>query len=134
MLDVCIGTLKSLMKSKVAEANGEYIEVPTQKVKPSQTYPSCGNQVKKELSERIHNCIKRSYIADRDVAAAQVMVNWGLYNSAVFGTNIVKRGGSSSTPSATYCGGMQQLSSKKRKQHTRLDGISETPSSFSRVG
>ena len=134
MLDVGISTLKSLIKSKVTEANGEYIEIPTQKVKPSQTCPSCGNQVKKELSERIHNCLKCGYVADRDVAAAQVMLNWVLYNSAVFGTNIVKRGERSSTASTTYCGGMQQLGSKKRKQHTQLDGISETPSSCSRVG
>jgi len=132
MLDVGIGALKSAIKYKVTEAGGEYIEIPTQKVKPSQTCPSCGHQHKKDLSERIHNCINCGYTADRDVAAAQVMVNWVLYNSAVVGTIIVKRGDSSAT--STHCGGMKQLGSKKRKKHTQLDGDSETPSSRSRVG
>jgi hypothetical protein len=74
------------------------------------------------------------YVTDRDVAAAQVMLNWVLYGSTVFGTSIVKRGESSSTVSPTYCGGLQQLGSKKRKKHSLLDGTLETPSSRSRVG
>ena len=80
---------------------------------------------------RLHCYLYNSALADRKDS---YMLNWVLYNSVVFGTNIVKRGESSSTASATYCGGMQQLGSKKRKQHTQLDGISETPSSCSRVG
>jgi putative transposase len=134
MLDVGIGMLKSTIEYKVLEAGGSYIEIPTQKVKPSQTCPSCGHQVKKELSERVHNCAECGYISDRDVAAAQVMLNWVLYGSTVFGTDIVKRGELSSTATPTYCGGLQQLGSKKRKKHTLLDGILETPSSHSRVG
>jgi len=39
-----------------------------------------------------------------------------------------------STASPAYCGGMQQLGSKKRKKHSLLDGNLETPSSRSRVG
>ena len=134
MLDVGIGMLKSAIKYKVTEAGGQYIEIPTQKVKPSQTCPNCGHQKKKELSERIHACLQCGYTADRDVAAAQVMLNWVLYDSTVLGTSLVIRGATSSTPSPTHCGGMQQLGSKKRKQHTQLDGVSEIPSSCSRVG
>jgi putative transposase len=133
MLDVGIGMLKSAIEYKVHEAGGSYTEIPTQKVKPSQTCPMCGRVEKKELSQRIHNC-ECGYIADRDVAAAQVMLNWVLYGSTVFGTSIVKRGESSSTPSPTYCGGLQQLGSMKRKKHSLLDGNLETPSSRSRVG
>ena len=132
MLDVGIGMLKSAIKYKVTEAGGEYIEIPTQKVKPSQTCPSCGYQRKKELNERMHICSDCSYTTDRDVAAAQVMVNWALYNSAVLGTSIVKRGVPIST--STHCGGMKQIGAKKRKKHTLLDEGSETPSSHSRVG
>jgi putative transposase len=134
LLDVGIGKLKDFIKYKVGEAGGQYIEIPTQKVKPSQTCPHCGHQKKKELGERSHHCQQCGYSADRDVSAAQVMLNWVLYGSAVFGTSIVKRGELSSTLSATYCGSMRQLGSRKRKQHTSADGTSETPSSHSRVG
>jgi len=133
MLDVGIGMLKSAIEYKVTEAGGQYIEIPTQKVKPSQTSPNCGHQQKKELSERVHTCLQCGYTADRDVAAAQVMLNWVLYDSTVFGTSIVKRGEPSSTPSPTPCGGMAQLGSAKRKKHSLLDGNLETPSSRSRV-
>jgi len=134
MLDVGIGMLKSAIEYKVTEAGGQYIEIPTQKVKPSQTCPNCGHQQKKELSERVHTCLQCGYTADRDVAAAQVMLNWVLYDSTVFGTSIVKRGELSSTPSPAFCGGMAQLGSAKRKKHSLLDGNLETPSSRSRVG
>ena len=76
VLDVGIGNLKSLIKSKVTEAGGFYIEVPTRKVKPSQTCPNCGHQKKKSLSERVHVCEKCQDSCDRDVAAARVMLNW----------------------------------------------------------
>ncbi|PLS67645.1 MAG: hypothetical protein CV045_12450, partial [Cyanobacteria bacterium M5B4] len=58
--------LKSAIRYKVNEAGGQYIEIPTQKVKPSQTCPSCGHQSKKELNERTHDCPKCGYKADRD--------------------------------------------------------------------
>ena len=55
------------------------------------------------------------------------MLNWIPCDSTVFGTSIVKRGELGSTP--TYCGGLQQLGSKKRKKHSLLDGNLEIPSS-----
>ena len=76
LLDVGIGNLKSLIKYKVTEAGGFYIEVPTQKVKPSQTCPNCAHQKKKELSERVHSCSKCGATYDRDVAAAKVMLQY----------------------------------------------------------
>ena len=63
------------IKEKVTEAGGFYVEVPTQKIKPSQTCPNCGHQKKKSLAERVHRCEKCGYSCDRDVAAAQVMLN-----------------------------------------------------------
>ena len=45
----------------------------------SQTCPSCGAHTgKKELSERVHHCDECGYTTDRDVAAAQVVVQRGL--------------------------------------------------------
>ncbi|CAN1212979.1 Putative transposaseS891/IS1136/IS1341 family protein [Tumidithrix helvetica PCC 7403] len=133
MLDVGIGMLKSAIQYKVTEAGDQYLEIPTQTAKPSQTCPNCGDQHKKDLSERIHHCSKCGYTTDRDVAAAQVMLNWVLYDSAVFGTNIVKRGGQSATSKATLCGSMKQLGSKKRQKHALLaNGDSETPHAVKR--
>lgn len=47
LLEVGIGNLRELIKYKVTEAGGFYIEIPTQKVKPSPTCPYCGYQKKK---------------------------------------------------------------------------------------
>ncbi len=45
----------------------------------SQTCPNCGAHTgKKELSERVHKCGECGYVTDRDVAAAQVVVQRGL--------------------------------------------------------
>jgi putative transposase len=109
MLDVGMGALRSAIEYKLAEAGGIFVEVPTQKVKPSQTCPQCGSQKKKELSERIHSC-SCGLTCDRDVASAQVMVNWAMG----LGTSLNKRGSDSST--STHCGGFKQLSEFKRQK------------------
>ncbi|PPT09266.1 Transposase [Geitlerinema sp. FC II] len=45
----------------------------------SQICPSCGtNTGKKELSVRVHQCPECGYTTDRDIAAAQVVVQRGL--------------------------------------------------------
>lgn len=108
ILDVGIGNLKSLIKYKVTEAGGFYIEVPTTKVKPSQTCPKCGHQEKKTLAERIHNCKKCGYTTNRDVAAAQVMLKWarGQELSSIDVEPL----------SATPCGSMAQLGALKRQK------------------
>ncbi len=108
LLDVGIGNLKSLIEYKVTESGGFYIEVPTLKLKPSQTCPNCGHQKKKQLSERVHNCEKCSYTCDRDVAAAMVMLNYarGLERPSL----------DAESPSSTSCGSMRQLGTLKRQK------------------
>ncbi len=108
ILDVGIGNLKSLIKSKVTEAGGFYVEVPTQKVKPSQTCPNCGHQKKKTLAERVHNCEKCSYSCDRDVASAKVCLNYarGMERASL----------DAESPSSTLCGSMKQLGTMKRQK------------------
>lgn len=108
ILDVGIGNLKSLIKSKVTEAGGFYIEVPNQKAKPSQTCPNCGHQKKKTLAERQHNCEKCLYSCDRDVAAAQICLNWAR------GQGLSSLDAEST--SSTLCGSMRQLGAKKRQK------------------
>ncbi|MHC5722477.1 MAG: zinc ribbon domain-containing protein, partial [Nostoc sp.] len=68
--------LRSAIKYKVEQIGGIFIEVPTRRVKPSQTCPKCGHQHKKTLDIRVHNCNVCGYIQDRDIAAAEVMLYW----------------------------------------------------------
>ncbi len=108
LLDVGIGDLKDLIKYKVTEAGGFYVEVPTKKVKPSQTCPNCGHQKKKTLAERIHHCEKCGYQCDRDVAAAIVMLNYA---------RGMERASSDADESAsTWCGSFKQVAQKKRQK------------------
>jgi len=108
ILDLGIGNLKLLIKYKVTESGGFYIEVPTTKVKPSQTCPNCGHQEKKTLSERVHCCKKCGYTTNRDVAAAQVMLKYarGQELSSV----------DAESPSSTPCTSMAQLGTLKRQK------------------
>ena len=121
VLDVGMGMLRSSIKYKLAEAGGVFVEVPTVKVKPSQTCPECGHQEKKTLEQRIHDCVKCSYVEDRDVAAAQVMLNWargqGLASLNVDGS------------SSTSCGSMKQLAQVKRQKRLTASLSGETPRS-----
>lgn len=112
ILDVGWGMLRDMVEYKLGECGGVFVEVPTQKVKPSQTCPKCGHQEKKTLEQRTHECKKCSYTNDRDVAAAEVMLSWAL------GTSVPNRGEGSSTekPTVKSCGGFQQLASMKRQK------------------
>ena len=116
ILTVGMGMLRSAIEYKVSEANGLFVEVPTQKVKPSQTCPNCGHQQKKTLEQRVHNCQQCGYQADRDVAASQVMLNWARGREP---TSLDDDGTSAST-SPTYCGGMHKLGQVKRQKLTLL--------------
>ncbi len=109
ILDVGIGNLISLLKYKLGDCQGVFVEVPTRKVAPSQTCPNCGRKEKKDLSQRIHDC-PCGCVLDRDVAAAQVMLAWAL------GTSVLSRGEGSSTLIPANCGGFKQLASLKRQK------------------
>ncbi|MDY6901889.1 MAG: transposase [Cyanobacteriota bacterium] len=108
LLDVGIGNIKDLIKYKVTEAGGFYIEVPTKKVKPSQTCPSCGHQKKKTLLERVHNCENCGYQCDRDVAAAKVMLNYAR------GQELSSTDSDEST--STWCGSFKQVAQAKSRK------------------
>ncbi len=110
ILDVGFGMLRSAIKYKIEEAGGFFIEVPAQKIKPSQTCPKCLAQKKKELSERIHQCEKCGYTADRDVASAIVCLNWAL------GTSVLDVEQEALAETPKKCGGFSQLSARKRQK------------------
>lgn len=109
LLDVGIGELTSLIRYKLEECQGVFVEVPTHKVAPSQTCPACGRKEKKDLSQRVHNC-PCGCVLDRDVAAAQVMLAWAL------GTSVLSRGAESSTAVPANCGGFRQLAALRRQK------------------
>lgn len=132
ILDVGFGMLKAAIKYKVEEGGGQFIEVPTKKVKPSQTCPKCGNQHPKTLDERIHQCSECGYQQDRDIASAEVCLYWVKGTLPGQGTCLVDVDGSSSTSSPKgrkSCGGMKQLAQKKRQKSQPAVGDAETPTS-----
>lgn len=126
ILDVGFGMLKSAIKYKVEEGGGQFVEVPTKKVKPSQTCPKCGHQHPKTLDERIHICGECGYRQDRDIASALVCLYWVKGTLPGSGTGPVDGDGSSSTgkpKGRKSCGGYQQLAQVKRqKLATQLTG------------
>ncbi|MBD0388022.1 MAG: transposase, partial [Nostoc sp. C3-bin3] len=117
ILDVGFGMLRNTIKYKVGQIGGVFAEVPTKKVKPSQTCPKCGHQHKKTLDTRVHNCESCGYIQDRDIAAAEVMLYWAKGTLPGLGTNLVVAE-SSSTTSRTrkQAGILKQLGAMKRQK------------------
>jgi transposase len=60
-------------------------------VKPSQTCACCGNEEKKQLSERKHQCRECGFVCDRDVNAAFVMINYALTGVAHSGQKVTSQ-------------------------------------------
>jgi putative transposase len=61
----------------VGNSQALWVEIPAQKVKPSQTCYQCGKQNKKSLSMRIHQC-ECGVSCSRNENAARVILNWAL--------------------------------------------------------
>ncbi|MCX7594782.1 MAG: transposase [Fischerella sp.] len=127
ILDVGFGMLRSTIKYKVEQIGGVFVEVPTKKVKPSQTCPKCGYQHKKTLDIRVHNCVVCGYQQDRDIAAAEVMLYWAKGNLTELGTSFVDAESPSSTANTRkQAGSMRQLGTMKRQKSKSTGLVSET--------
>ena len=111
LLDVGISSLISLIKYKLFECDGAFVDVPLSTA-PSQTCPNCGNKKKKELSVRLHNCSNCNFVADRDVAASLVMINYAR-GKELASINVDAKP-LSKTPQ--HCGGFRQVQQLKRKK------------------
>lgn len=111
LLDVGIGNLISLIKYKLDECDGVFVDVPI-KIAPSQTCPNCGHKKKKELSERVHNCVICNFVADRDVSAAMVMreLAQGL------GTSLSSVDAEPLSRTTQDCGGFRKVQQMRRKK------------------
>lgn len=112
ILDVGMGMFRKALEYKLVEAGGVLVEVPTQKVKPSQTCPNCGHQEKKTLDQRVHQCSNCGCVEDRDVAAAKVMLNWAMG----LGTSLTNADQSGSTSENRSTGSLKQLAEVKRQK------------------
>lgn len=78
ILDTAAARFFSYLEYKAVDAGVPYVEIPTQKVKPSQSCSGCGHVEKKKLSERMHSCAHCGLVLDRDVNAATVILNYAL--------------------------------------------------------
>ncbi|MBE9169657.1 transposase [Pleurocapsales cyanobacterium LEGE 06147] len=116
LLDVGISTITSLIKYKLEEAGGIFVDVPL-KIAPSQTCPHCGSKRKKDLSERIHTCDCGIAPLDRDVAAAIVMLD---YAKGVWNELPNNRGACVPTSKPTNCGGWKQTQEMRRQKLSAL--------------
>jgi putative transposase len=81
ILDTSPGKFFQMLKYKAADAGISYVEVPTRKIKPSQTCSGCAAQEKKLLSERRHFCKKCGLDLDRDANSGFVILNYALTGS-----------------------------------------------------
>lgn len=112
ILDVGWGMMRGMLEYKEAEANGVYLEAPTQKLKPSQRCPQCWNIKPKTLDERVHRCDVCGCTEDRDVASARVCLIW----AQGLGTSLLDADQSGSTSSPKNTGGFKQLAETKRQK------------------
>ncbi|MEA5593545.1 transposase [Rivularia sp. UHCC 0363] len=76
MLDAGFGQFRTIVKYVCWKRGKFFGEVDARGT--SQECPQCGDQVRKDLSVRIHNCPHCGYITDRDVAAGQNIRNRGI--------------------------------------------------------
>lgn len=80
-------TLRDFLRYKAARAGAHFIEVDPKFT--SQTCPACGHREAKTLAMRVHQCAC-GCVADRDVAAAQVILS-----RALVGPGVLKQAGCS---------------------------------------
>jgi putative transposase len=76
MLDAAFGQFRSIVKYVCWKRGKFFSEVDARGT--SQQCPECGEEVKKDLSVRIHDCPHCGYKTDRDVAAGQNIRNGGI--------------------------------------------------------
>ena len=78
ILDTAPALFTSLLRCKVLETGGEWVDAPTRKLKPSQRCPNCWAVHKKTLAERSHSCAECGHTEPRDIVAARVVLRWAL--------------------------------------------------------
>ncbi|NEN94603.1 MAG: transposase [Moorea sp. SIO3I7] len=131
ILDVGFGTINKMLTYKIELKGGIVLQLPTRQLKPSQRCPKCGKVHKEwaELSNRYHSCDACGFELDRDKTSAMVMFKAANGNQPGYGTDLEKRGFSSSTSKTSkHTGSMKQLGKMKRQKSRSSDGSADTPS------
>jgi putative transposase len=76
MLDAAFGQFRTIVKYVCWKRGKFFSEVDARGT--SQQCPECSGEVKKDLSVRIHDCLRCGYRTDRDIAASQNIRNRGI--------------------------------------------------------
>ena len=76
MLDAGFGAFRDIVKYVCRKRDSFFAEVNSRGT--SQECPECGEEVKKDLSVRVHSCSSCGYTTDRDVASGRVIRNRGI--------------------------------------------------------
>jgi putative transposase len=76
MLDAAFGQFRTIVKYVCSKRGKFFSEVDARGT--SQQCPECSGEVKKDLSVRIHDCLRCGYRTDRDIAASQNIRNRGI--------------------------------------------------------
>ncbi len=114
ILEVGMSGLSKMFAYKATEADGFYVESPTQKLKPSQRCAKCWELTPKTLADRVHECSNAAcgHVEDRDINAAQVNLIWArgqeLSSVGVDGKALLE--------APVNTGGFKQLSQVKRQK------------------
>lgn len=78
ILDTAPALFTQLLRYKVQETGGEWVEAPTSQLKPSQRCPACWGLAKKALAQRVHECKTCGHTEPRDLASARVVLRYAL--------------------------------------------------------
>ena len=92
MLDAAFGQFRTIVKYVCWRRGKFFAEVDARGT--SIECPSCGGEVKKDLTVRVHNCPHCNYTTDRDVAAGQNIRNRGIKLISTVGQTGIERGAS----------------------------------------
>jgi putative transposase len=76
MLDAAFGQFRTIVKYVCWKRGKFFDEVDARGT--SQECPECGGEAKKDLSVRVHSCLRCGYTTDRDVASSQAIRNRGI--------------------------------------------------------
>lgn len=78
ILNTAPALFTSLLRCKVLETGGEWVEAPTRKLKPSQRCPQCWATSIEQRSDSMHRCNSCGYTAPRRIASSSVVLRWAL--------------------------------------------------------
>lgn len=115
MLDAAFGQFRTIVKYVCWKRGKFFGEVDARGT--SQECPECGEEVKKDLSVRVHHCPSCNYTTDRDVAAGQNIRNRGIKLISTVGQTGIESACADGLPGVGATQSRQV--SKSRKRTTR---------------